>query len=305
MNTFVDDHGFHVLVQVYDERVEEWGMITSGQWGFSYGLLPASDGIQKKCLPNGSCYNAFVKGIFYEVSVVDTPAHSDAVAYVIQRFIHGDNIGGLSRNGEIEMNKEEIETLLKDVETRIVKRLQKDDDEEEEDEKKTEEKIIARVTAAIEAKKSATFTADSLKEMEARIMKALDAKLEKTFPAKTTTQIQNTFNETEKALKAMQDKINNLKSIESSLKFAGEDSKGISGRIAGLEKQYADFSKTVVTSVEKVVTRQLTGVEQRLSAIEGIPEFRSPVTATQKAGSVYRGFGFGAMLDAAIEGDEQ
>ena len=303
MSTFVDDHGFHVLVQVYDERDDEWGMITSGHWGFSYGLLPAPNGIKEKCLSNGKCYKAFVKGIFYEVSVVDAPAHSDAVAYVIQRFING-NVGGDITNGDIEMNEKEIKELLTDMETRIVERLKKKD-ENEDDEKKAEEKIIARVTAAIQAKKNSAFTTESLKAMEDRIMKAVSTQIEKVFPAKKTTEIQNTFNETEKALKTMQDKIANLKSIENSLKLAGEDSKAVSERITQLEAQYTDFSKNVVSSVETVVTRQLGDISKRVAAIENVPEFRSPVTATQRAGSVIRGFGFGAMLNAAMGVDEQ
>ena len=299
MSTFVDEHGFHVLVQVYDECVDEWGMITSGKWGFSYGLLPAPDGIQKKCLPNGSCYNAFVKGIFYEVSVVDTPAHSDAVAYVIRRFIHGD-IGGLSQDGEIEMKDEEIKKLLTDMETRIMKNL-KGESEDVNILEESEKRITENVIAAISKQKSASSTADALKEMEARIMASVNKEIQKTEPSV----LQRKFSETEKTLEVMQKKINTLKGIESNIKAAGEDAKTVTARITELQKAYDDFSKGVVTSVETVVNRQMKGFDERLSEIENVAEFRSPVTATQKAGSVIRGFGFGSMLDAALEGEEQ
>jgi phage head maturation protease len=89
--TFVDNHGFHVLCRVYDQCVNEWNMVKSGKWGFSYGFQPDEhDGIQTRKLANGHTCPAFVKGIIYEVSVVDTPAHSDAVAYAVSRMIHGD-----------------------------------------------------------------------------------------------------------------------------------------------------------------------------------------------------------------------
>jgi phage head maturation protease len=86
--TFVDDHGFHVLCRVYDQCENEWGMVKAGKWGFSYGFMPdAEGGVQTRKLANGHTVPAFVKGIMYEVSVVDTPSHSDAVAYVVSRMI--------------------------------------------------------------------------------------------------------------------------------------------------------------------------------------------------------------------------
>jgi hypothetical protein len=50
----------------------------------------ASGGIESRKLANGHTVPAFVKGTFYEVSVVDAPAHSDAIAYVINRMIQND-----------------------------------------------------------------------------------------------------------------------------------------------------------------------------------------------------------------------
>jgi len=86
--TFVDNHGFHVLCRVYDQCVNEWNMVKSGKWGFSYGFQPDEHGgIQSRKLPNGHTCPAFVKGIIYEVSVVDTPSHPDAAAYAVSRMI--------------------------------------------------------------------------------------------------------------------------------------------------------------------------------------------------------------------------
>lgn len=97
--TFVDDHGFHVLCRIYDQCENEWKMVKSGKWGFSYGFMPDQDGgVQTRKLANGHTVPAFVKGIMYEVSVVDTPSHSDAVAYVVSRMIDGHE----GRNEELE-----------------------------------------------------------------------------------------------------------------------------------------------------------------------------------------------------------
>jgi len=88
--TFIDQIGFHVLVRVYDQCVKEWSMIQSGNWGFSYGFMPdKSGGIGQKCIINDKgkkCYPAFVKGFVYEISVVDSPAHPNAVAHVVRRI---------------------------------------------------------------------------------------------------------------------------------------------------------------------------------------------------------------------------
>jgi phage head maturation protease len=87
--TFVDNHGFHVLCRVYDQCENEFNMVKSGKWGFSYGFQPdAHGGIQTRRLANGHTCPAFVKGIIYEVSVVDTPSHADAAAYAVSRIIH-------------------------------------------------------------------------------------------------------------------------------------------------------------------------------------------------------------------------
>lgn len=165
----------------------------------------------------------------------------------------------------------------------------------------SEKRITENVIAAISKQKSASSTADALKEMEARIMASVNKEIQKTEPSV----LQRKFSETEKTLEVMQKKINTLKGIESNIKAAGEDAKTVTARITELQKAYDDFSKGVVTSVETVVNRQMKGFDERLSEIENVAEFRSPVTATQKAGSVIRGFGFGSMLDAALEGEEQ
>ncbi len=86
VKTFIDSHGFHVLIRVYDQCTKEWSMVKNGRWGFSYGFMPAKDGIQRVCLTTNQCYDGFVKGTLYELSVVDSPAHSDAVAHAHERI---------------------------------------------------------------------------------------------------------------------------------------------------------------------------------------------------------------------------
>lgn len=89
IKTKIDTHGFYVLCQIYDEHEKEWRMISKGGWGFSYGLLPAKDGVRTQCISPNECYETFVKGTLYEVSIVDTPAHPDAIAHVVQRILNG------------------------------------------------------------------------------------------------------------------------------------------------------------------------------------------------------------------------
>jgi len=85
--TFIDQHGFHVLCQIYDQYDKEWNMVKQGGWGFSYGFMPdAKGGTGQKCLARNECYTAFVKGVLYEVSIVDAPAHRDAIAHTVQRI---------------------------------------------------------------------------------------------------------------------------------------------------------------------------------------------------------------------------
>lgn len=91
IRTFIDQHGFHVLAEIYPQFEQEWNMIRRGGWGFSYGLMPAKNGIAKICLAPNECYDAFAKGTLYEVSVVDAPAHSEATAHAIQRSIPRQN----------------------------------------------------------------------------------------------------------------------------------------------------------------------------------------------------------------------
>lgn len=88
VRTFIDEHGFHILARIYDECQKEWNMIRSGKWGFSYGMLPDKEGgIGRKCDLEGKCYEVFLKGRLYEISVVDTPAHSETTVHVVNRSI--------------------------------------------------------------------------------------------------------------------------------------------------------------------------------------------------------------------------
>ena len=92
VNTFVDSHGFHILVRIYPDANEKWNMVKKGGWGFSWGVMPAKDGgIEMRKLADGKVYPCFVRGRMYEISVVDAPAHADAKAYVLQRLITANN----------------------------------------------------------------------------------------------------------------------------------------------------------------------------------------------------------------------
>jgi phage head maturation protease len=82
IQTRIDDHGFHVVARIYDERQEEYNMIKNGNWGWSFGSRP--DGWGKRCIGD-KCYPSFEKGVIYEVSIVDSPSHIDSSAAVIER----------------------------------------------------------------------------------------------------------------------------------------------------------------------------------------------------------------------------
>jgi len=286
--TFIDDHGFHVLCRVYDQCENEWSMVKSGKWGFSYGFMPdVHGGIQTRKLANGHTCPVFVKGTFYEVSVVDTPAHADAAAYVVSRMIHSDKGENVTKEAKTMPedkkeigNKEEFEKMLKDA----------------------EERMIANVTKAIESKKSTTNFDESLKAMEQRILMTVDKKFAEQVPEKS--RVDQTFEGVNTKLTAMEQRIMKLKGIENTMKGIGEDTKAISERIAAYEKQRDALVNSVAETVEKTVKKSLGDVEERLSAIEGIPDLKSPATLAEQGG-VRRGMGFGEMLEASRRGTSQ
>ena len=283
--TFVDDHGFHVLCRVYDDCKSEWNMVKSGKWGFSYGFLPSDDGIESRRLANGHMVPAFVKGTLYEVSVVDAPAHDNAAAYVVSRMIHGHTGGNMTNEAENmpeenkNGNKEEFERWLKDAEKRI----------------------MDNITKVLGDKQTQASMADMVDEMEKRLMATIDTRLAQHVPEKS--RIDETFGKLQDVEKALNSKIQEMKGIEKALKVAGEDFKGVSERIVVLEKQRDDLVSNVTQSVQKTVEKQLTGISDRLTAIESAPDFHSPATITEGQG-VQRGMGFGAMLEAARRGTQ-
>jgi phage head maturation protease len=282
--TFIDDHGFHVLCRIYDECTSEWNMVKAGKWGFSYGFMPdAQGGIETRKLANGHTVPSFVKGTFYEVSVVDAPAHSDAVAYVVSRMIHGDTgeiiTEGISLENENKGNKEEFEQWCKDAETRMT----------------------ANITKLLEGKQSKTSFEDALKAMEARMMATFEQRLAAQVPEKSI--VEKTFESVNGKLTAMDQRITKLKGIEKELKSAGEEYKAFSERIAAYEKERDAFANSITDTVSKTVEKSLGKVEDRLSAIENIPELRSPATLGERS-SVVRGMGFANMFEAARSGTE-
>jgi hypothetical protein len=89
------------------------------------------------------------------------------------------------------------------------------------------------------------------------------------------------------------------------LKAEGEDNSNLVARITELEKQKDDLASTIIKSVEDVVERKLGKVDERLAAIENIPDLRSPATTGDKPSVVRRGMGgFGEMLEAARRGTQ-
>jgi len=281
--TKIDEHGFHVLVQVYKECEREWGMVKEGGWGFSYGLFPAPDGIQKKCFDNGKCYDAFVKGVLYEISVADTPAHIDAVAHVL-RALNGHKGETVSKTRkekkENKLEKAEIEQLLKD----------------------SEERILAAVDKKLGDKKAETSLEDALKGLEKRLLGYVDEKVGKIEPPEPTL-VEKTFDEANKKLKAMEDKIKSLKTIKTQLDAVGETSTTLTERITQLEKERENFANGITTTVETTVKKHLDSFNKRLGAIENAPDYRSPTTGIPP---ILRGHdqGFRGMLDAAFRGKE-
>jgi len=371
VKTFVDEHGFHVLCEIYPERDEEWRMISRGGWGFSYGFMPdpKGSGVQRR---NG--YDAFVKGTLYEVSVVDSPAHSDAVAYVIHRFLGHNREGGGVMTTQRQMTAKERKRIPKklgtggyackvgdkwklpihdaahvrnamarynqaegcqtsEVKARICaaakhfgiegafekggfcyqlskeeKRMMQEEIRKMEKEEleqwlqEAEQRIIEKVTKAINAKKTTSNIEERLKQMEQRIMTAVEKRLAEEFPPKKVNEIQKTFNTVAEKVKEMDEKIKTLRTIEKSLREAGENYKSISERIVELEKERDKLAESVAKSVEETVQRIMVDYEKRLSAIENIPELRSPATVAKK--SLSTGIGFLSQFEAARRGSQ-
>ena len=359
--TFVDEHGFHVLCEVYDHKENEWSMVQRGGWGFSFGFFPSPDssGFENRTTPDGRTLPHFVNGLIYEVSVVDTPAHEDAVAYAMRRMIDGHKGGNFMANekqryvpvGDVEEKLgtggyackvgDEWKLPIHDaahcrnamarynqaegcqtseVKARICsaakhfgidnafekggfcykgeERKMSNKDEMEQWLKDAEKRIFDKVTEAINSKKTTVSMEDSLKAMEERVMKALDAKLAE---KKEPSQVEKTFGDVQHKIESLDKKIEKLRSLEKSLKAEGEDNSNLVTRITELEKQKDDLASTIIKSVEDVVERKLGKVDERLAAIENIPDLRSPATTGEKP--VRRGMGgFGEMLEECRRG---
>lgn len=111
VSTFIDEHGFHILGEINQACEKEWQMIKQGSFGFSYGMLPAQNGIQRKKF-NGNVYDVFVDGELYEISVVDAPAHVDAKVNVITRSLtYYANSSEPSRSFE-QLHEDQINALF-------------------------------------------------------------------------------------------------------------------------------------------------------------------------------------------------
>jgi len=84
VKTFVDEHGFHVLCEIYPSETDKWKMVKAGGWGFSFGFMPDPNTTGFEQI-NGVPH--FAHGKVYEISVVDVPAHQEAVATAIERSL--------------------------------------------------------------------------------------------------------------------------------------------------------------------------------------------------------------------------
>jgi hypothetical protein len=91
IKTFVNDKGFHVLIEVYPEAEKQFNMIQNGHWGLSWSMAPLGAKTEVRQASDGKLYPHFVKGIICEISVVDSPSHPDCEAYLLQRGIYGSN----------------------------------------------------------------------------------------------------------------------------------------------------------------------------------------------------------------------
>jgi len=289
LKTFVDQHGHHLLIEVYDGMEHEWNMIRKGGWGLSYGFMPArTGGIGRKCFEAGAfagkCFDSFEKGRIYEYSIVDSPAHPDAVAYVMTRIVNGHKGETVSKTRtekkENKLEKAEIEQLLKD----------------------SEERILAAVDKKLGDKKAETSLEDSLKGLEERLLAYVDDKVGKIEPPEPT-HVEKTFDEANKKLKAMEDKIKSLKTIKTQLDTVGETSTALTERITQLEKEREKFANGITTTVETTVKKHFDAFNKRLGAIENAPDYHSPATGVPP---ILRGHdqGFRGMLDAAFRGKE-
>jgi len=289
--TFIDKHGHHILAEVYEtvEAQERWKMVSKGGWGLSYGFMPDRvGGITQKCFNTGAlagkCFDAFVKGRVYEYSVVDAPAHPDAVAYVISRIVNGHTGETVSKREKKEKNleKAEIEQLLKE----------------------REERFMEDVKKLIGGKKADDFVEASVKAMEERLRTFITEEMAKLAPIKDPSELERTFENVNNEVKALDDKITALRKLTSEIKAQGESPDDLVNRIAELEKTREELANSVTASVEKAVKKQLKGVNDRLGAIENLPDYHSPANATGQP--ILRGQdqGFRGMLDVAFRREQ-
>jgi len=275
-------------------------MIKNGGWGFSYGFMPAQEGgIGRKCIGEGAhqeCYSAFVKGFLYEISVVDAPAHMDAVTHVIERMMNGhkgvtmsapqgsdSNLANKSKGEKKNLEKAEVEQMFTDFETRMTKKIEE----------------------ALGNKKTNKSIEDQLKGIETRLQESLTKQLAEMVPAKEPSHLEKTFTGVQTQVATMDKKITELKTIEAALKKAGEDNPALAARITQLETEREALSKSIVTSVEGVVRGHVAKLNERMSALENAPAFNSPAGVPQGI-PVHRGFGTGfrGQLEAAFGGGQ-
>ena len=170
-----------------------------------------------------------------------------------------------------------------------------------------EKQITENVVKAIEGKKSEFDAEKFAKDMETRIMGVVNAKIEELKPKPEPSKLDKTVEGVKTRIVGMESKIKTLRESADKLKGMGENVENIEQRITQLEKERDDLQKSVVDAVSKEVQRYVKGIEDRLSAIEDIPDLHSPASIGSGV-SVVRGFGEGikGMMGAAFgEGEQQ
>jgi hypothetical protein len=83
IKTYINEHGFHVLVRVYDGQRELWNTMNQGSFGFSWAAVPSKTA--QICPSDGACFTSLEDGKLFEISVVDSPSHMDCVAHILRR----------------------------------------------------------------------------------------------------------------------------------------------------------------------------------------------------------------------------
>jgi len=288
IRTRLNDEGFYILGEVYPEAEAEWRMVKRGHWGLSWSMSPVGAKTELRRARDGKMYPHFVKGLIHEISVVDAPSHLDCAAYAIQRGVHSDHLGGVTRatsesekggsryTGEKRnMEKEDIEEMFKEHDT----------------------KLMDDIKRMIEGKKANENLEKTLEERDAKLMRFFTEELQKIEKKQEPpSALETAYTKATAEIKKIEDTVTTLRSAVSALQSKGEDASSLEKRITALEKEKDSIVKAAAAAVGETVK----DLDKRLSKVENVPDEKSPLTAVTKP--YVRGYGVKAMLEAALEG---